>query len=431
MKLNLLYRRRWLLIYLPLLLLVGALLAAALFVWQPLPPRHLVIGTEPGQSSYLALARAYAMRLERMGIAVDIVAHERLQMPPALMSNGGTDIDVTFAQGLHADGQGQLQALSVIGHEIVWVFARQGLSSLAGMRGRRIAASTAQSSSRLAAVLLLRHAGLRPEDVIFTSETGQAAIDAIGSGAVDAVIHVAGGESQTAAALARLPGVSLLGIERAGLLAASEPRLRSLVMPQGSIELRSNLPPADLPTIVTLTHLLVRQNLHPALQRALLDVAGELHVMSGFLEDQGAYPTVVGSNYPVSPVAQAMAHGHRPWLERVLPFGLAQGAALVLYAIIPLGLFGMWLAFRAPGILDWRADAKLQHHYGELKFLEDELVRNEVHSPDQVQRLAARLYQLERDVTRIELPDRYADRWYTLREHLQSVRQRLHALHSE
>ena len=41
----------------------------------------------------------------------------------------------------------------------------------------------------------------------------------------------------------------------------------------------------------------------PALQRALLDVAGELHVMTGFLEGQGLYPTTVDSDFPVSPVA--------------------------------------------------------------------------------------------------------------------------------
>jgi len=267
--------------------------------------------------------------------------------------------------------------------------------------------------------------------VVFTPEVGEAAVDALASGRVDAVVHVASGDSQTAATLARLDNAGLLGVERAGLLAAREPRLRSIVMPQGVIELRSNLPPADLPTMVTLTHLLVRADLHPALQRALLDVAGELHVMTGFLEDQGVYPTLVGSNFPVSPVAEKMLRGHRPWMERVLPFGVAQWAELVWYALLPLSLLGGALALRAPRYLDWRAAAKLQHHYGELKFLEDDLARTQPRHPDQLQRQALRLNQLEREVMSIELPDRYADRWYTLREHMQQVRQRLHALQNE
>lgn len=428
MKFLPLYRRRWALVYLPLLLLLGGLLVLALFVWQPLPPQRVQIGTGPGQSSYLALARAYAMRLERMGIAVDIVAHDRPQSPLERLVRGSGGVDVTFAQGLYAPDFPQAQALAVIGHEIVWVFARQDIDGLAQLRGKRVAASVPRSSNRQAAELLLRHVGIEPHQVSFTDDVGEAAVAALDSGQVDAVVHVAGGDSQTASELARLDRVGLLGVERAGLLATREPRLRSIVMPQGVIELRSNLPPADLPTVVTLTHLLVRPDLHPALQRALLDVAGELHVMTGFLEDRGVYPTLLGSSFPVSPVAEKMLRGHRPWMERLLPFGVAQWAELVWYALLPICLLGAILLRRAPRYLDWRAEAHLQHHYGELKFLEDELVRAQPRTPDQLQRHALRLNQLEREVMSIELPDRYADRWYTLREHLQQVRQRLHAL---
>ncbi|MBT9552723.1 MAG: ABC transporter substrate-binding protein [Hydrogenophaga sp.] len=428
MKILLLYRRRWWLIYLPMLLAVCALLAVTLWVWKPLPPPRVVIGTGPGQSSYLTLARAYAARLEHLGIAVDIVTHDRPQEPLERLARGGAGLDVTFAQGLYAPQGGQVQALAVIGHEIVWLFAREGIHSLSQLRGQRIASAVAGSSNRLAAELLLRHAGIRPDEVSFTTDVGDAAISAISEGRVDAVVHVATGDSQTAATLARLDGVHLLGVERAGLLATREPRLRAVIMPQGSIELRSNLPGADLPTVVTLTHLLVRPDLHPALQRALLDVAGELHVMAGFLEGQGLYPSTVGSDFPVSPMAARHLRGGRPWLETLLPYGTAQWAELVLYALLPMGLLGAALLLRAPRYIDWRVDAALQHFYGELKFLEDDLANTAPGDPAVLRPFLRRLDHLEREVSAMELPDRYADRWYTLREHLQQARERLHVL---
>jgi len=425
MKLLLLYRRRWWLIYLPVLLAVCALLAVTLWFWTPLPPARVVIGTGPGQSSYLALARAYAARLERLGIAVDIVTHDRPQAPLERLARGDAGLDVSFAQGLYAPQGGQVQALAVIGHEIVWLFAREGIHSLSQLKGQRIASAVAGSSNRLAVELLLRHEGIRPDQVTFTNDVGDAAISALSEGRVDAVVHVATGDSQTAATLARLDGVHLLGVERAGLLATREPRLRAVVMPQGSIELRSNLPASDLPTVVTLTHLLVRQDLHPSLQRALLDVAGELHVMAGFLEGQGLYPSTVGSDFPVSPTAARHRGGGRPWLETLLPYGTAQWAELVLYALLPLGLLGTALLLRAPRYIDWRVDAALQHFYGELKFLEEELLQVATGETTVRQQFVRRLDQLEREVSTVELPDRYADRWYTLREHLQQARERL------
>lgn len=424
MNILFLYRRRWWLIYLPLLLAVCAVLAITLWVWKPLPRRHVVIGTGPGQSSYLQLARNYAARLEQLGIRADIVTHDRPQDALNRMARGDPLIDVTFAQGLYASPDKPVQALAVVGHEIVWLFARADVKSLGQLKGRRVAASVAGSSNRRAAEILLRHSGIAPDEVTLSAEVGDATISALIEDRIDAVVHVATGDSQTAATLARLDNVHLLGVERAGQLAAAEPHLRALVMPQGSIELRSNVPDADLPTVVTPTHLLVRPDVHPALQRALLDVAGDLHVMAGFLEGQGLYPSTVGSNFPVSPVAMQFFRGGRPWMETLLPYGTAQWAELVLFALLPVSLLGATLVLRAPRYIAWRVDAALQHFYGELKFLEEDIAAAAAAAQPEMGVLSRRLDLIERQVHAMELPDQYADRWYTLREHLLQARER-------
>jgi hypothetical protein len=225
-----------------------------------------------------------------------------------------------------------------------------------------------------------------------------------------------------------MDNVRILGIERAGALAARESHLRAVIMPQGSIELRSNLPASDLPTMVTLTHLLVRPGLHPAAQRALLDVAGELHVMAGFLERQGVYPSTLGSDFAVSPTAQQHAQGLRPWMETLLPFRAAQWTQLWLFAVLPIMLLGGLLLWRAPRYIEWRVDAALQHFYGDLKFLEQDMSSISATDPAAMRAALSRLDFLERQVANMELPDRFADRWYTLREHLQHARERLMAL---
>ncbi len=429
MKLLMLYRRRWWLLYLPFILAVLSILALALRLWEPIPPATVTIGTGPAQSSYLRLARAYAQRLEAMGIKVQIVTHERPQDPLYLMKDSGNRIDVTFAQGLYADPSLPVQALAVVGHEIVWVVVRDGIYSAEDLRGKRLAVSVEDSSNWRAAQSLIQHLRFDPNDVELVSLVGDAAISAFSKGDVDAVIHVATGSSQTAATLVRLPNAQVLGIDRAAALSSRDPRLRAVVMPQGSIELRANLPESDLPTLVTQTHLVARQGLHPALQRALINVASELHVMGGFLERQGDYPSILDSDYPVSSVAANTFRGDVPWLETLLPYRTAQWTQLIFFVLVPLACVTAFLFIRTPQFFQWRVDAILQHFYGELKFLEEELIQSEDKGVKDFRPLMQRLETLERQVTGMDFPDNYVDRWYTLREHMDHVRDRFKVRH--
>ncbi len=425
MKLHLLYRRRWWLMYLPILGGLALAVAWASVVWKPLPPQRLVIGTGPAGSSYLRLAQLYAARLERLGVQVQIVTHPRPQDALARLAQPAGDVDMAFAQGLYARADLPVQGLAAVGHEIVWVFARHGVQGVAQLRGLRIAAAGADSSSRMAAQMLLAHARIKPAEVNFSTQVGDDAVSALAEDRVDAVVHVAGGESTTAAALARLDGVRLVTVERAGALAAREPRLRPLVIPQGAIELRSDIPSADVAAMATLTQLVVRPGLHPALQRTLLDVAHEVHSTGGFLEGQGQYPSVRGGDFALSPVAQQYALGVRPWLETLLPYLTAQWAELVLYALAPLFALALLLIRRVPGFIEWRVNAALQHFYGELKFLEADLIKIATGDAIALRWAVTRLDKLEVQVAAMDLPDRFADRWYTLREHLADARERL------
>jgi hypothetical protein len=318
----------------------------------------------------------------------------------------------------------------VIGHEIVWIFVRDGVNSLSDLRGKRIASSIEGSSNRLAANALLAHARIGPTEVLLTDEVGNNAIAALAEHRVDAIVHVATGASITVNTLIRMDGVHLIGVDHTGALSAQAQHLRAVIMPQGSVELRSNLPSSDLPTMVTLTHLVVRPDMHPALQRALMDVADELHVMAGFLERQGVFPTTVDSDFPVSPIALRHQRGTRPWLDLLLPYRTAQWAALILYVVFPLCVIGVLVLQRAPRYIEWRVKAVLQHFYGELQFLDTELSAALPGDTAAAEAFGRRLDVLEQSVNALHLPDRYADRWYTLREHIHQARVRLQAAKS-
>jgi TRAP-type uncharacterized transport system substrate-binding protein len=426
MKLLLLYRRRWWLFYIPVLLCAALALWWSATQWKVLPPAEVVIGAGSPQDGYSMLAQRYAEQLERIGVRAEVLYSDAQKGSLDRLTRASDATSIGFAHGIYANADIKVQALAVVGQEPVWIFSTTGgPSSLAQARGLRIAAGPASSSSSIAARLMLAHAGVRPADVQFDNATGVAAANALMDGKVDLVFQAAGDDSQAVQLLTRSSGILLLGAEHAGALAAQNPRLQPLLLPQGAIELRGDIPPKDLTLMSLQTHLLVRPDVHPALQRALLDAAVEIHEIPNFLQRHGQFPSFRGSDFPLSPTARAYSLGARPWMETLLPYRTAQYAELVFYAIGPILAIALLMLAWIPKLFDWRISSALNHFYGDLKFLENDMDEVAADNPMALRQLLERLDNIERQVVALDLPDEFSERWYTLREHLVAARDRL------
>ena len=416
-----LYRNRWGLFYLPVVAAAVLAIVAAAHWLFPLPPRSVVIAAGAPQDGFDRLADQYREELARRGIAADFV-NQRLDSADGNAQAG-------FANGMLADrtGPATLHALAVIGKQPVWIFSRSSqVNSIAALRGLRVAAGPAGAPARKVAELLLSGAQMKPSDVEWSDAPDAAAATDLLEQRVDALVTIGSGDAPIVRSLSRSAGITMIGLDHADSLASREPRLQWFVLPQGAIELRGDVPSRDLAMLHAGTHLLVRGAMHPALQRALLDAATEIHSVPTFLQRQNEYPDW-RTDFPLSPVAQRYAQGDRPWMESALPYWWAQLAELVLYAVLPVlfitGLALVWI----PHFFSLRVDAVLAHYYGELGFLEED-VDTAIEQPIRIKQLVAKLDQMETEVTALDLPDRFADRWYTLRQHLVNVRDRLLAL---
>ena len=76
-----------------------------------------------------------------------------------------------------------------------------------------------------------------------------------------------------------------------------------------------------------------------------------------------------------------------------------------------------------PGLLQWRAKSRVFRWYGEIKYLENELLDDP--RPDRVAEMLERLDEIEQGVTRTPVPRAYADYAYNLRMHVEFVRQQV------
>jgi TRAP-type uncharacterized transport system substrate-binding protein len=424
----LLYRRRWGLFYLPVLLLAAGAIAWAATELFPLPPRRLVMAAGVPQGGYERMAERYREELWRRGVSVEIVTSEAGAVGPLQrLANPGDPVQAGFAHGLLAERgpEAPVHALAVIGKQPVWIFTHQsGLVGLGLARGLRIAAGPLGSPTRQVAAQLLAQAGVKEADVTWNEQGATAAANDLIEQRVDVAIVIGSVEAPSVRLLTRTPGIHMMGVERANGLARREPRLHAVVLPQGTLELRGDIPPRDLTLLYTETNLLVRNTTHPALQRALLDAATEIHAVPGFLQRQSEYPEFQ-TDFPLSPVARAYSLGLRPWLERALPYWWAQLAELLLYAVLPVVLVTIAALVWIPQLFSFRVNVLLAHFYGELKFIENEIEALATDDPKRLKAVLGRLDQIEQQVARLDLPDRFADRWYTLREHLWTAQERL------
>jgi TRAP-type uncharacterized transport system substrate-binding protein len=435
MKFDLLYRRRWWLLNGPIIALAMLLLWLSYNVWLPQPPRSLKIAAgQPGDGT-TQMALRYRERLAQMGIDAEVLtnnnAHDALQAlrgEPARAS-------LALASGLHVaklPGQAaprseeQLQSLAVIEREPLWVFSRTPLMTrVQELRGLRVGISSDDALAEGAAQLLLQHAQLKAGEVqLIKVQRGQLANQLI-DGQLDAVILLASAASDAVRVLTRSPGIQIIGLDQVRSLVQREPRLRPFVLPQGVIELRGDIPPRDLTMVSADLQLVVQEDMHPALQRALLDVANQLHERPSFLQRQGEFPRVTDMDFPPSPVAISSMRSSKPWLEQLLPYGWAQLAQWLLLAFLPIVLITALVLTWIPSWFDWRVNALLQNFYGELKFLETEIESVASERPIEMKRLLLRLDEIDMQVMQLELPAPYTQRWFTLRSHLGSARDRL------
>jgi TRAP-type uncharacterized transport system substrate-binding protein len=427
MKLTFLFGKSWLWLYLPVLGLSALCIWFVSAVWLPLPPTSFVMAGDQPSGNYATLASVYRSRLEQRGISVEVIPAQatagslgRLLETPAQAAAG-------FAQGLLAKPQmSQIMSLAALERQPVWIFTR--IAELtATNRPKTMRVAVANNGARVedVAKILLEHAQVPLTEVSLLSMPPEQAASALLDDKVQAAIFIDSSEASSVRQLTRAPGVYMLGLDRVAALVSKEPMLKPFVLPQGTIELRGDVPSRDLTMVATQLNLIVQASMHPALQRELLDVAREIHEMPTFLQRQGEFPNSRDVDFTGSSIAQAWSYGDRPWLERLLPYWWAQLAELIAFAIVPILWITMVLLRWIPNLFDWKVNAILQNFYGELKFLETDIEPVASERPIEIKKLLQRLDSIEAKVTVLDLPNRYANRWYTLREHIARARDRL------
>lgn len=407
---------------------VATLAVAAIALLRTMPPRMIVMVTGPEGGAYHEVGLRYRTLLARAGIEVRLVPTAGSLENIALLLDPQSPASVGLVQSGVAGSEAatSLQSLGTIFYEPLWLFQKReiGGTGLEGLRGRKVSVGPEGGGTRALALELLKRNGIDRQIGEVLTLTPQAAGDKLLAGEIDAMLILNSWDSPVVQRLLADERIALSSFPRADAYVALYPFLSKVVVPRGFGDLAKDLPPDDVVLFAPKGNLIIRKDVHPAIQYLLLNAATQIHASPGVFQRANEFPAAEATDIPLSEEAQQFYKTGRPFLHDHLPFWMATFLGkLILLAIPILGVLYPLMRF-LPSLYDWTMRAKISRLYGELRFLEDEMMAARGKDAD-VSTMVARLDRLEGQANHLRVPLTYASMLYMLRNHIDLVRERL------
>lgn len=421
------YRRYLVVALIAVVVLTVAAVWVAFVLFDPTPPRTIAMATDPEGSISAELGKRYQQILARYGIEVRLVPSVGAVENVAHLSDPKSGISVgIIPSGITNQQQSpELASLGTLFYEPLWFFIHATHRALRheSLQGMRISVGPEGSGTHTLSVEFLARVGIIDQNARLLPLTAQVAAEKLVHGEIDAMALLAAWESPVVRQLLAAQDVSLVSVPRADVFVALYPFLSKVVLPAGVGDMVNNRPPTDVVLLAPKASLVVRKDLHPAIQYLLLEAATAIHSGPGIFRKAGQFPAAESIDLPLSSEAHRFYKAGPPFLQRHLPFWLAVLAQQLLVLLIPVLAVLYPLLRVLPAAYSWVMRRRVFTLYNELKLLEDQMLSRDAQKS--AADLTARLDRLEERASRFRLPVSFRPLLYALRLHIALVRQRL------
>jgi len=423
----------------PFALLAAGLLWGAYHLLQPTPPRTVVLATGVAQGAYDSFGKRYAELLARHGITVQLRNTQGSAENLALLQQPGSGVDIAFVQGGTwqkpagdaADADPGLQSLGRMFHEPVWLFYRTDsarrlakapqITRLAQLAGGTLNVGAPGSGVPPLMQAMLDANRIAPGAITLQQQPTTPAVVDLLAGKIDALALASAPESLMVQMLLQTPGIALFDVAQAEAYSRRFPVLTPVLLPRGVADLSRDLPPADVRLLAPTAALVAREGLHPALVQLFVQAAQQVHGGAGWFQRKGDFPNAADSEWPIAPEAQRFYRSGPPWLQRFLPFWVANLADRMWLALLAIVAVLIPLARVLPPVYEFRIRRRVFRWYAQLRAVDEAVGQRPADE------LRAELAEIEAHLGRVTVPLSYADELYSLRGHIDMVRQRVNA----
>ncbi len=391
-------------------------------------PDALVIGTGSPEDATFTYGKAYSKLLAEDGVTLEVRSTAGSAENIKLLEADSDGVDVAIVQGGMAPlaKTDNLVTLGSLYFRPLWIFHKNELklNRIPDLKGLRVAVGVEGSGTRILAMQLLGLNGISEKNIQILPYGQEKAADLLLSGEIDAAMFVSTHRSPYVLRLIDSKSVTLMGLERAEAYALFYHYLYILKVPEGIIDFVANIPSRDLTLVAPTTQLVARKDLHPALISLILQAAEEVHETGSEFEKQGQFPSPKYLEFELSEEAERFYESGPPFLQRYLPFWLANFITRMRIMLLPLFVLLFPLFKLMPPIYRWRIRKRIYHWYSELAAVDPEMHKKDLTA--NLDEYLLILDNLEEKVTNISVPPAYSEELYSLRLHIDMFRNKLY-----
>jgi TRAP-type uncharacterized transport system substrate-binding protein len=404
---------------------------------DPTPPREIGLATGPEDGAYHTFGRRLAERLAEQGLEVRLKPSAGSVENLELLRSDESPVAIALVQSGLVSSNAQETGLHALGSlflEPVWLFHQRSapLLSLRDLAGKRVAVGIEGSGTLPVARAILEANGLLSAEgsrVDIVSAGGQEAAADLLAGKINALFLVAAPGNTVADQLLRDPQIDFYSLTRERAYQAAFPRLMTLTIGEGQLDLAVNLPDTNKTVLAAAVTLVNNDRFHPGLTPLVLETAADVLREGGALEPPGTFPSSQPTDFPLLREAD---HHHRygpPFLMRYLPFWAATVVFRTIIVLLPLLALMIPLIRATPPLYRWRTRARIYRWYKHLREIEQRIDSGSIR--DTVDEDIRGLRNLEDEILKVQVPLSYADELYDLHLHVEWVVRRLERLRNE
>jgi uncharacterized protein len=414
------------LIVVPSTVIILASLYMTYLFMDPLPPRHLVIAAGALGSGYDNFASKYSKILAHEGVELEIRNSAGAVEDLDLLRDRASGVQAaltTFGTTQQADADA-LYSLGGVLDAAIYIFYRNAdpISLFAQFRGKRLSIGMPGTALRSIMLEVLRATDAVDTTTRLVDLDSIQAIDALIGGDIDVAIvpQLDGTALQRALGT---PAIRLMSVAQAEAIAQTIPGLKHVVLSRGLISLSRDTPSSDIELLASRNRLLVRRDLHPALQYLLLEAMREVHRAPGPFNRLGEFPAEQPNDMPLSPTAEAFYHsGHTFW-QQYTSFWLTSLLNRIIFFLIPVLATLIPVIGFAPRFFRWLFVHRINHLHRELGGFEHALIESADRS--QLTKYRTQLAEIESAVRSLKVPRPFELDLQRLKFHLHMVQQDL------
>jgi TRAP transporter TAXI family solute receptor len=416
-----------------LVFVIGGLLAIALYFlfrhFEPPPPKIVTISAGAKEGAYYKYAEKYAAAAKKHGITLKVLESNGSNENLARLLDEKSGVDFAFIQSgtteVQEDGSlkyATLESLATIAYEPIWVISKASskFARIVDLKGKRIAIGADGSGTQPVARTLLKANDIDATNATLQPLASVPAIDALQAGQLDAVIAIASPRA-TFVQDAFATGLSVMPFDQADAYTRRYDWAAKVTYPMGGASLAQNVPSADVPLIAANANLVARTSTHRAVAFLMLDIASEIHAPAGPLHDLKFFPNERNLVFAQSDESKRFFKTGRPFLQRFLPFWLANLVERLLVSVVPILAIGIPLLKLIPTYFDYREKSELLQLYEEAFQIEHAIDAKS--KPRDEVKVAIDVIEEKLDKLRLGA-NRHVD-FYNLKGHLDVVRARL------